>query len=75
MANALSFGGLVLAAVDLARRYDTDTLRATRYEHVIADFVEMTRNNEGDLTFNAAEEIFAKYALPTAHITELLKGL
>lgn len=75
MANSLDFAGLVIAAVDLARKYDTDPYRSSRYESVIADISAATQQHEGALTYEASEEIFAKHALPTIHITAILRGL
>lgn len=75
MANALDFAGFVVAAVDVARRYDADPLRASRYESVIAGIKAATAEHEGSLTLAAIEEIFALYALPTAHLTQILRGL
>ncbi|MEI9917122.1 MAG: hypothetical protein WDN29_16465 [Methylovirgula sp.] len=75
MANALDFSGFIIAAVEAARRYDADPLRTARYEFVLLDLAAATKQREGSLTLGAIEEIFAKYALPTAHLTQILKGL
>lgn len=75
MANALDFSGFVRAAIEVARRYDSDPLRSERYEGVLADLATETCKDESCLTFGAAEDIFAKHALPTVHLTQILRGL
>jgi hypothetical protein len=75
MANALDFSGFVVAAVEAAQRYDADPLRAARYKSVLADLETATKQHNGTLTLGAVEEIFAKFALPTSHLTQILKGL
>ena len=47
----------------------------SRIESVLADLATATKQHEGVLTLGAIEDIFAKYALPTAHLTAIWKGL
>lgn len=75
MANALDFSGFVRAAIEVARRYDSDPLRAERYDSVLADLAAATCKDESSLTLGTIEDIFAKHALPTAHLTQILRGL
>ncbi len=75
MAIALDLAGFIVAAVELSRRYDTDVLRIARYDQVLVELIAVTGEREGALTLGAIEEVFAKYALPTAHLTQILKGL